>query len=599
MTAGTATARRELAHGPALEGAIARGVLLLAAAGGGLIAFPVERRLEYAPVQSLQAVPDLWGFAALMTVWMATLLLLLWLAESLWSATALVACFAAVYFGFWTLHWPYGAFEDWGKMQGAQVIVASGHVQPYVQHYWEWPGLSLLGAAASLLAGVDLAALRLPLVLLEQVALTLALLALALRLLPSPRDAALAVILAIVGGPWSLRFHFHPMFMALLLLVTFVLLSLRYMERREVRVGAFLALVLIILATVVTHFVTSVLLAFLLLAWRVGQRLPRTPLAQRVPVAWLAALLVVAWQLYWAVPLFDESVRQARETVRATLSGEVGAFLSYGRAVGANNLDGFPLWATLTRWGWALLLPVVGVLCALLVVLRGRALPVPVRALALAVLGTAAAVAMATVVSPGGQQFHRFLLYAPLLAAPLLMVCLRRHLANAGPLLVSALLLLAVVPTFLAHSNLVSSDSYYEEQVAAGRFLARSLDDGGSGVSLYSGGAAFVGRYFAPFIYLDTGPMLDQGPTSNTEDSVRGAYGRMVAAFLAEGERARPAIFWVDPWPRAYYHLWFGPQGAVYVLQPLDGLSTSPRIYDNGLVVLWATSLPPTAVTLP
>jgi hypothetical protein len=430
------------------------------------------------------------------------------------------------------------------------------------------------------------------LVLLEQVALALALLALACRLLPTPRDAALAVVVAIVGSPWSLRFHFHPMFMALPLLVVFVVLGMVYVERKEARAGAFLGLVLIVLATVVTHFITSVLLAFILLAWRVGQRRRGHGGLHRAPVAWLATLLVVAWQLYWAVPLFEESVRQARETVRATLSGEVGAFLSYGRAVGANNLDGFPTWATITRWGWALFLPASGALCVLLVVLGRKSFPVAVRVLALTVLGTVAAVGAATVISPGGQQFHRLLLYAPLFTAPLLMSCLRRYLGPAGPALVAGVVLVATAPAFLAYSNLVSTDSYYAEQVAAGRFLSRSLASEGRGASLYSAGAAFVGRYFVPFADLDTGPMLDQGPTSNTRESVRGAYGRMAAAFLTEAERGRPAILWQDPWPRAYYHLWFGPEGAGYVLEPLSALKDSPRIYDNGLVVLRGSALP-------
>ena len=283
----------------------------LAAVSIALISYPVEFRLQFTPIQSVEAIPELWLFSLLMIVWMALLVRLIFWATGSWSMAGLVTCFSLVYFSFWTLRWPDGSREDWLKMQGVQVIASTGHVEPDLMHYGDWPGIAILGATLSDLTGKEIASLVIPVVLVVQMTLPLCLFVLYWRLLGNTRAAALAVLAAIMANEYLARFHFHPFYFAPVLLVVALVILLRSMRQSHFHTSGSVLLLTLSGGIAILHAFTSVLLftllagMFFLQQWRWA----RLPSIKVVPLIVMAVVMPPAmWQIYWSSHISDNLI---------------------------------------------------------------------------------------------------------------------------------------------------------------------------------------------------------------------------------------------------------------------------------------------------
>lgn len=567
-------------------------VLAFAATSVALIWYPVEFRLEYTPIQSLDAIPMLSLFALLLVGWLGLLFALLWSTDKLWPTLGLVVVFGLVYFSFWTLRWPDGFRESWIKMQGVQVITSTGQLAPLGFHYSEWPGIATLGTVVSFVAGEDIASLNIPVVLAVQIALPICLFALYLRLLGSTRAAALAVVLAIMANAYLARFHFHPFWFGSLLLIVGYVILLRHIRLPKPNTSDTVLLFVVAGGITVFHFYTGVLLftsvagMFVVQRWR-WARLPTIGVTPRTVMT--ITLLPAFWQLYWSSRISDNIVRHIPELLSNVLAREFNELFFYAGGVAAKNVAGIPLWANVTRLGWLAGLYGGGVVLAVWVIWRRDNWAPQLRIASIWLLVIAVTGAVAVMLFGGGGEFRRFLMYGSPLAAPVVIACsysVGRNIALAG---VAGLLLVLTVPTFLVNANVVSTESHYSEQRMAGEFLAHLTDakDPGKGVVLYNIGAGSIGRYHLPYASIESGLGLDRN-RANPRESVRETYQRMIETYGASDGETGLHLMWTDASRLAGYTAWFGPDDAAYVLEPVSTtVPQSTRLYDNGMVELW------------
>jgi len=556
-----------------------------------IVLYPTQYRLEYTPVQSLDAISNLWLFMVLLFLWMAALLLLLWRITSPRSAAFLVACFGVVYFGFWTVHWPYGAFEDWLNLQSAQVVILTGHVQPAVEHYWNWPGLAFLGASYSDVTGLQLPSVLPVLIPIAEVLLCLLLFEFYRRVLGDLRLAIVAVIVAIVGNLYLLRFHFHPHDFALVLLFTFLLLNVLNLTAKGNHTSFLVTMLVTIGSLVVTHLVTSVLAMIMLLTMVILRKFGVRELSQmrRLSLVVITAVLIVGWQLFWAFPIFQSSVNRISLALQNALQGELSS-LSYASMLASENTVGYPIWANVTRWGLVLVVYLLGTIYALWGIHWRSHASLQMKITSSWVVAAAALTGLLTLLIAGGEEIRRFIFYGSLLTSPVLVYWFFRRLnRRSAQIFLSILLLVSIVPSFLSTSNLVSTSSYYKEDQSAGQFL-QNFTGNSTQVELHGIGAGVgVGSFYLPLADKQPGLLLDvSGGASNQslESYATSRYGLLASRFVSSSS---DSFFWTDQGFEAYLQQWFGKDAALSLVnsQPARGLlDSTARVYDNGMVVL-------------
>lgn len=568
-------------------------LIALGFTSAALILYPVEFRLEYTPIQSVDAIQMLWLFSVLLFVWIGLLLVLVWSTDKPWPTLGLITCFGIVYFSFWTLRFPYGFLETWHKMQGSQVIASTGNIEPSVMNYGGWPGLSIIGSAVSNLAGKDLISLNIPIVLFVQLAIPACLFALFLKLLGSTRAAALVVIVAVMANPSLERFQFHQNRFAIVLLLTGILLLLHLTSQTQNRSNNSILLLFVGTGVVVFHLYTGILLFSLAvithlrgpLGFRMAPRLVDYSLSM------VLFSLPVIWFLFWFDSTVSTYLSYIPDLIRVLADGGSGDQLLNLRLISSSNVVGIPQWANITRLGWMVGMLVIAPMASIWVLVRSSNFTPSMRICAIWLLAIVLINGAALLTSRGGEDFRRFLLYGSLLGAPMLIMMVRQYLGDRiGLAAVAVALLVVAVPTFLVNGNLVSTTSYYAEQQAAGVFLGRfgGPNRPGEGIMLHSVGSSDIGWYYLPFASWEPRPLARQA-TLDTKEWLRLRYERLaVGKYLKQDPEAALHIIWTDPSRIAQYTQWFGRDDASYVLEPVyTAMEQQTRFFDDGLVQLW------------
>jgi len=339
-------------------------------------------------------------------------------------------------------------------------------------------------------------------------------------------------------------------------------------------------------ATTVTHFVTSALLlpmlaGMWLLTYARSKELP--------PASTLALYLVVplVWLIYATVQTFDALVQVSAE-VSSNL--ERDGFLRDVLIGGGSNFGAeVPLWATMLKLFWLFLVFGVGTLAALSRLRRPRSLPsAEARALG-ALLGILLLSVTATLVSPGGNQFLRYPMYAPLVLAPLLLLTIGRlpeALRKACLSAVVVSLVALAVPTFFVHYPTVRMDMSYTYEAAPAQLLGRYSD--GAGLTLT---APALGH--APYVaYLPQATFsgIPEKFQLKDRDGVWSYLNDQVNSFVTADERVH--IYVLSARPQMYFGHNFGiPLDDPHWDAIHDRLEGQAKVYDNGFVTLYeATS---------
>jgi hypothetical protein len=283
-------------------------------------------------------------------------------------------------------------------------------------------------------------------------------------------------------------------------------------------------------------------------------------------------------------------LRYIPELLESAMRGEITSQLFHVFSVSSVNVVGIPLWANFTRLGYLVTVYAGGMALAFWMLLRRDSFPPQLRAIGAWALVVGATSFAAVVLSRGGEEFRRFLLYGSLFTSPLLVAILGHYFGWRIPLAGLAVALLVVAtPTALVNGNLVSTLSFYPEQTTAGRFLGRFGSPGtpGERFNLYDVGAGEIGWYYVPFATRTIGGMLELGGSQPQQTFLQASFRHLLSLYTAPASEGVAQVLWIDPSKLAQYHQWFGRDEAARVLQPVyAGADKTRRIYDNGMVQL-------------
>lgn len=574
--------------------------LLLLVLTSALLLFPTHLTLEYQPIQSVSAIPDLPLFAALYVVWLAVLLVLL-VSESCtssWEKPALVSMFALVFLGFWIVTGPYGAFRYDGIIHAAHVDYLSHQADGRIplDHpnlaYFNFPGMHLLAFTLMQATGMTLYSGVTLLLLLQLVLLAVFLYLVFLGSLKSPSLAALGSFLVVQGNIMFARYSFYPGIWALVFLAMFLVLVNRPGQALFSSWQERLLMLLMLGAATMTHFVTAMVLFFILAGIYLMRSAPlrgRTRTAL-VSVSTLTAFLVIplSWDIYWAASFF-ENVTGATSAVIEDFT-EKGALLYLFNLGGSYAGGAVPLWAVAVRYFWWGTIFFLGTFLGLKNLLKVKSLSWAEQLETGGLVGVLMLSAAVTALSPGGSEFYRFLLYGAFFTVPILLRFVL-DLPSAGRRLALGLTVASFFvlsfPTFLAHNNLVGTSTYYASELEAGTFLTETTA-GQNSQFFHLAGESGLLMYSSPDSVLTAS---GQAPEFKGREEFWRSINRLVAGFRQSSPSAggESVYFYASKRDIALHQNMLGVSPDDPGWSALAGrLGQSNKIYDDSTVQLYA-----------
>jgi hypothetical protein len=390
------------------------------------------------------------------------------------------------------------------------------------------------------------------------------------------------------------RYSFYPGIWALVFLAAFLLLLHRPGQALfETWQGRFLMLLLLGVTTV-THLVTAMALFFVLAGiclvrnWHLLRAKTGVGL---VSASTLATFLVVplSWDIYWATRIFEGVTTVTQEVIADfTEKGLLVYFFNLGESYAGAEV---PLWVVSVRVFWLGALFLFGAILGLRNLLNIRGLS---RAQQVETGGLVGIIILSTVVtllSLGGTEFYRFLLYGGFFTIPIILRFLlslprnRRRLA-AG--LAISLFFVLSFPTFLAHNNLVGISGYYSPELQAGNFLNQTTGGQGDGLIIFNDPSeSGLLSFNVPEASLVTTP---QAVELEGEEDFWQALDRAAQGFKDPATRAGQSevFFYLSQRRVASNELFFGVQPYDPEWEELqDALAETNKVYENSMVQLY------------
>lgn len=555
-----------------------------------LITTPVG---DYRALQSVEAFRNLPLFWALYSVWLTLLLVLLWRAPNRGVVAMLVGLFAVTSMGVYVLATPHGQGEDWLWAIDPIQIQRLGRIENL--GYYDFPALAIMRVYFAEISGVDVAQFRTPMVLLWLVALSQLLLTGYFRLFRSPRLAGLAVIVALQSNLVLARFYLHPMYAGVLLVAA--LMGFLLGRDRPLTIGERIVIILLLGGLTTTHFVSSMVGLSIIIGLYAEQRWRRGPEVVSRGMVVLACTLAAFWATYWTAATFENLVSLLPDVGDQYKQREG---LYYVGRVAAANTEGLPLWVTGVQGFWWGSVYLGGGLLALATLARRRRLPMaPGYAGAYVVLAVTAVAGM--VISKGGYDFYRFIVYGSLIAAPLVLHwLLGQRLRGLRVVALSAMLIALAVPTMLAHNTSVGTQATQRSEIGAARFLARSVPEGpNENIRLY--GPLRTVAYYRPDLIPHEVTFPRQAADIRSIDELRGHWDEYLGNFIREGEQGKKTLLTFDKRDIIYWRHIFGlPEDDPLWSRVRERyLKQADRVFDAGRTQVYRSGLAPPRVERP
>ncbi len=472
--------------------------VLLLALTSTLLLFPVHLVDQYQPIQAPSLILNLPLFCTLFAVWLTVLATLVASkpdskGKPSWENTGLACIFGLVYLGFWIVITPNGSYADGAFNMGhVNWLLQEGSIPVGHENlvYFDFPGLHMLASSASEMGGLSILECRVLLLTINVLLFSSCLYLLATRILQSNHLAMLATSLVIVGSMLIADdiTVFYPRALGFTMLVAFVLALTRLVvyhdtlnptansvEQSNTKASDKALLLIVFTAMVVSYFATSLLAPLLVLGILGVAYLIRSP-ANWVGTHTVAILLamVTAWGVYWSWHFFEN---MADFVPSAWEDFSSGRFLASAATLGAANIGSrLPLWASIVRGFWFGFL-VTGTLLGLYMFLRTRRLTSGEMLITGGLVGVIALTIAGLVGTHGGQQFSRFLMYAPLFAVPALLLFLSKggHVRRVSSAALGVVVILLALPTFLCAVNTAGTDAVRSYEWTAGEIASAGL----------------------------------------------------------------------------------------------------------------------------
>ena len=469
----------------------------------GILTIPVNIAPSLSPIQTIGIFTSLPQFVALFIGWLVALWFLVFkYSPKLWESIALVCVFVLVFVGFWIVKTPYGVGAD-GFYNLAQVVNPNLGGNPFITQ----PGIYLSTDFAIIAA--QLHNLPVDIFVVAQTVRIGTLIALAgvtfwlmHNILKDSRLAMIAVIMiAVVVGTLSpggglVRTTFRPDLLSGVLWVTAMALVFKDdnpLPKWRDRV----VVIALIIATAMTYSAHALVLAFSFLGIYLVDRITKRPSLSWWVVA-IAVIVAMPFAISKSQSLLGHSLDVALPRVTQSVTGEgiapstslVEVAPVIGHEVREAQTDGggveasfvgsikaaintpLPWWAILSkylRWvffGLGTLLAIIG-----LARLRKKASSREIAA----VIGLLVMSIVMALVSYQGFEYQRYLIYAPIFLAPIIVKWL---MPNLRVWLVVALAVLAL-PSFLSlDAAPIGNEKVYTQEIQAGEFLQERYGDG-------------------------------------------------------------------------------------------------------------------------
>lgn len=570
-----------------------------------ILATPVRLIYQYKAIQSSAIFVNLPLFGLVYLAWTGLLLLLSATTseKNRWEGLAVVVVFALVFLGFWALIASDRQADGLLNIATVKYVTEGGTLSRDKNvGYLDFPGLHILAASLSQATRLGIFSAVAAFLLLQAVVLAALLHSIFTKTLGSPHLAIFAVLITLQGN-WtqSLFAFFWPRYMGLIFLVMFLVLLNRRVRLIQGNLPDTLVLSVLLIGCAMTYFVTSMVIFFValgvlsvhsLVQARMGllkatnnSVLDHTRGNSQNSVGWSTVVLCfsvpVAWELLYASAFFGDIVSFFPRFVEAfSLGGLLGTVFRLG---GANLGEEVPQWAVAVRWFWLILIYGMGGGLVVMQLLRLRRLNATERMEIGGLLGIAAIGVFGLILTPGGYEVQRVLMYSPLFLVPITLRVLGRGTGRVrGYFLAgfSGLFLALSLPTFLAHNGRISTDAFYPYEYASGEF-ARSIYGSGHGMKIFLYGDAAL-----PLIYngVRAADYYGVWDVRSEDDFWQSAFG-LVAGFQTVG--AKGILVLSMRGKGGYEH--------ILRIKPTDRnwaelekrAMVADRVYDNGYVQIY------------
>ncbi len=462
--------------------------ILLGLLSTTLLLFPVQHVNEYTSIQAPNLFEKLPLFGFIFCTWMLTLILLVFFKNDKGNRIdcenlILATIFGLVFLGFWVIITPHGSFADGiFNMGHVNWLVNEGGIatEHHNLFYFDYPGMHLLSCCISQMSGMDVFEVRTVFLLINIVLFSALTYLFFTKILKSNRFAFLCVLLLMMGSVFLVKkMHIftpgawgYTLFIAVLVIL--VTTGSKFFGAKV----ADRVLVLILFAAMVVSYFASPLLVPLVLVGIFVVQTAAGDNKSRISSLTISLflLMVVGWGTFWTWKIYGNLTVFLPDAWESLKSGE---FTSIPLTLAKSNVgSSLPLWATLTRLFWWILLG-FSTFIGLYKLVRVKRLGWIEKIIIGGLIGVIILTLIGVFGTHGGQQFTRFLLYAPIFSFPVLLMFLSE--SGRGRRIGSTLLIVLVfalgLPTFLSAVNLVGTEAIRSYDLKAGEFLQKSSKD--------------------------------------------------------------------------------------------------------------------------
>lgn len=553
-----------------------------------VLVVPTHLTFEYYAVQSTRIFDNLPLFSGLFCVWLATLLLLLFShkneGKNDWEKLALVCIFSAVFLGFWTII-THNQLNQEGINHAAHVKYLSevGKIplnNPSLS-YFDFPGLHLIGVFVSQAAGVDAISTAAIFTLFQAMFLAVLLYVLFSRLLNNYYGASLAVLLVIQGNISLDKLNiFHPRNLGLVMLATFLVIVTRRSKGIFRTMPDTVIMLTVVVATAMTHSVTSFLLFSIIAGIYIVQKFKREKTENASSLVLLVVIPLV-WAMYWAIITF-RGVLATFPKVLSDLIERKDVLWFFTMMQKANVGESLPQWSNMTRLFWWVVIYGLGSILGLWNFLRIKKLSLMEQLGTGTLLGIIIISAFSTFASLGGARFDTYILYGAFALVPILLWFLLKLRSSIWKYALSGFAVIFFIlsfPTFLSHNNMVEVNAWYPNENASGALLESKFGKGDGGYIFGDEWMCMLMRYYIPNAQPVAAPSVLY---LRDEAGLWMAIDKFVTSFEDQRSQKGYYIFmWSDRLTVSYEHFFGVTKDNPKWQDQINRLSRQNKFYDN------------------
>jgi hypothetical protein len=473
--------------------------ILLLLLTASILIFPVKLQFEYHAVESLYIFGDnLLLFSILYVVWLASLLLLLFSKIAEWQRVVLITIFTLVFLGFWVVNTPYGSYADGMVNMGhVKYLTETGSIpfdHPSLA-YFQYPGLHLTALSITEITGLDILVTRTILLVFSRILLAILLYVIFTKSLHNPAVASLSVLLFFHGSLLLQRTMFHPGITAF---IFFVILLWILMTYKDGRVMPLMVVFLICFsALTITYLPIPAFFIFAFVGIYIMQQISKKMTYSRSLLIF-CVVIFLTWEMYWATRMFSGLAGHTQDLI-AAFSNPLERLLPIFNTTTASLGESTPLWASLTRIFWLVVIFVFGAILGIKNLFRYKKLDLKETLETGGLWGVLIFAAVCIFAFPGGTQQSRVLMYASLFTVPIIirfitnmkesnmipqstninkyLIIPWNKVIKYSIVMIYLVVLVMSLPTFLVNHSDVDNLSVYKYEHSAGEFVETHYDD--------------------------------------------------------------------------------------------------------------------------